>query len=227
MNQFPSRRFTKGLSSGLSIVAIFAIGYCLNGNVESVNAADNPAATSKSSQYNSIAIPGTFKDLPGAKDAVTSKRSVAELQAAPANPPARAQLTIDENKGVTINPNKGVAISPSIEGNQGDFQDFHATAYCLKGRTASGAEAQSGMIAADPKVLPLGTVVHVRAGRYTGTYTVTDTGGRIKGHLIDVYVPTYQEAMQFGRRPVKIKVISHANRNNKTARKNAVLADIK
>ena len=227
MNQFPSRRFTKGLSSGLSIVAIFAIGYCLNGNVESVNAADNPAATSKSSQDNSIAIPGTFKDLPGAKDAVTSKRSVAELQAAPANPPARAQLTIDENKGVTINPNKGVAISPSIEGNQGDFQDFHATAYCLKGRTASGAEAQSGMIAADPKVLPLGTVVHVRAGRYTGTYTVTDTGGRIKGRLIDVYVPTYKEAVQFGRRPVKIRVISHANRKNESARKNAVLADIK
>ena len=212
MNQFPSRRFTKGLSSGLSIVAIFAIGYCLSGNVESVNAADNSSAISKSSQDNSIVIPGTFKDLPGAKDAVTSKRSVAELEVAPTIPPARAQLTIDENKGVNINPNRGVAISPAIEGNQGDFQDFHATAYCLKGRTASGAEAQSGMIAADPKVLPLGTVVHVRAGRYTGTYTVTDTGGRIKGRLIDVYVPTYKEAVQFGRRPVKIRVISRTNR---------------
>src|ERR1044072_3765624 len=115
MNQFLSRRFTKGLSSVLSSVAIVAIGYCLSGNVESVNAADNSAATSKSSQDNSIVIPGTFKDLPGAKDAVTSKRSVAELEAGPANPPVRAQLTIDENKGVTINPNKGVAISPAIE----------------------------------------------------------------------------------------------------------------
>jgi 3D (Asp-Asp-Asp) domain-containing protein len=77
----------------------------------------------------------------------------------------------------------------------------------LKGRTASGIHTFSGVIAADPSVLPLGTVVHLRAGRYTGTYTVLDTGGRIKGRRVDVYVPTYREAVQFGRRPVKIKVI--------------------
>ena len=83
------------------------------------------------------------------------------------------------------------------------------------------------MIAADPRVLPLGTVVHIRAGSYTGTYTVTDTGSRIKGRIVDVYVPTYKEAKQFGRRQVKIKVISRAKRNTNSSRSSNVLADIK
>jgi 3D (Asp-Asp-Asp) domain-containing protein len=234
MNQYPQSGFTKGLSSGLSILAIFSIGYCFSGNVVSAKAYDNPPAASKASQDTSIEIPGTFKDLPGAKDAVTSKRPVEEFQATPTNA-SKAQLTIDEKKGVTISPNKGVIINPnraaivgpSVEGAIGDFQDFHATAYCLKGRTASGATVQQGMIAADPRVLPLGTIVHIRAGTYTGTYKVTDTGGRIKGRIVDVYVPTYKEAKQFGRRQVKIKVISRTKRNTDSSRGNNVLADIK
>jgi len=202
--------------------------YCLSGNVESAKAADNPAVTSKPTEDNPIEIPGAFKNLPGAKDAVTSKRSVEELESAPTNQLIRAQLEIDEKKGITVNPNKNVAlnINASSEVDRSDFQAFHATAYCLKGRTASGASAQAGMIAADPRVLPLGTVVHLQAGRYTGTYTVTDTGGRIKGRIIDVYVPSYREALQFGRRPVKIKVLGRANRQTAAARKSAVVVDI-
>src|SRR6185369_13454071 len=49
-----------------------------------------------------------------------------------------------------------------------ELVDFDATAYCLKGRTASGMDAKPGMIAADPRVLPLGTIVHLRSGSYTG-----------------------------------------------------------
>lgn len=234
MNQFPSIRFTKGLSSGFPILAIFALVFGLSGNVESAKAADNPAATAKSSQDSPIEVPGSFKNLPGAKDAVTSKRSVEELDAASTNQLTRAQIEIDEKKGVTfspkrsvtVNPDKRVAISTSSEVDKSDFQDFHATAYCLKGRTASGAAAQAGVIAADPKVLPLGTVVRIQAGRYTGTYTVADTGGRIKGRIIDVYVPSYREAMQFGRRPVKIKVVGRANQSSSASRKSTVIADI-
>ena len=139
-----------------------------------------------------------------------------------------AQLTIDESKGVTARPpakadaKRQARIAPPALINSAapdvaeiidaDFEDFHATAYCLKGRTASGDHVEPGVIAADPRVLPLGTVVHIRAGKYTGTYTVKDTGGRIKGRRVDVYVPSYREARAFGRRPVKIKVISHTGR---------------
>jgi 3D (Asp-Asp-Asp) domain-containing protein len=62
------------------------------------------------------------------------------------------------------------------------------------------------MLAADPCVLPLGTVVHLRAGRYTGFHR-DGHGWVIKGRRLDVYVPTYKEAVEFGRQRVKIKVI--------------------
>jgi rare lipoprotein A len=215
MNHFPLRTGFKRLFSGLSILTMFAFGYMPGGNNWSAMAADNPPSTAAQNvQAGSIEIPGTFKDLPQAKDAVTQKRSVAEFAPITPRPSTGARLTIDENKGV--------AVRASGEGERGDLQDFHATAYCLKGRTASGENVRPGIVAADPKVLPLGTVLHIRAGRYTGTYTVMDTGGRIKGRILDVYVPTYQEAVAFGRRQVKIKVLGRQKRNTDPARKNGV-----
>ncbi|HEY6331350.1 MAG TPA: 3D domain-containing protein [Blastocatellia bacterium] len=89
--------------------------------------------------------------------------------------------------------------------------DFDATAYSLTGMTASGFTARKGMIAADPRVLPLGTVVLIRAGSYSGTYCVMDTGGRIRGHKIDIFVPNRREALGFGRRAVRLKVLGRAS----------------
>jgi 3D (Asp-Asp-Asp) domain-containing protein len=87
--------------------------------------------------------------------------------------------------------------------------DFHATAYSLKGRTATGVEPRQGVIAADPRVLPLGSVVNVRAGQYSGVYIVHDTGKRIIGNVVDVWVPTSNEARFFGRRKVKLQVLRY------------------
>jgi 3D (Asp-Asp-Asp) domain-containing protein len=67
--------------------------------------------------------------------------------------------------------------------------------------------------------------VHLRAGPYTGTYTVLDTGGRIKGRRVDVYVPTHKEAIQFGRRQVKIKVIGRGSAKSR-ASKNLVASQM-
>ena len=63
---------------------------------------------------------------------------------------------------------------------------FVATAYCLKGRTAMGHGVRSGLIAADPRVLGLGSRINLGAGTYSGTYLVSDTGGRIKGRRLDI-----------------------------------------
>ena len=86
---------------------------------------------------------------------------------------------------------------------------FMASAYCLKGQTATGVSARKGIIAADPNILPLGSVVRLQAGPYSGIYTVMDTGGAIRGQRIDVFFPSRAEAMKFGRRPVKVEVLRH------------------
>ena len=81
---------------------------------------------------------------------------------------------------------------------------FSATAYCLQGRTAMGHGVRRGIIAADPRVLKLGSKVVVSAGAWSGTYLVSDTGGGIKGKKIDIWVPGCAEARKFGRRTVQI-----------------------
>ncbi len=81
---------------------------------------------------------------------------------------------------------------------------FSATAYCLRGKTAMGHGVRRGIIAADPRVLRLGSTVAVEGGGYTGSYLVSDTGGKIKGKRIDIWMPSCSEARKFGRRNVQI-----------------------
>ena len=84
-----------------------------------------------------------------------------------------------------------------------------ATAYSLPGRTASGRRVAKGIIAADPRVLPLGTRVRLDAGAYSGEYSSRTPGSAVKGRKIDVWVPTIREACRFGRRNVKLTVLSY------------------
>jgi len=84
---------------------------------------------------------------------------------------------------------------------------YTATAYSLRGRTASGKPVARGLIAADPRVLPLGTRVRIDAGDFSGEYIVADTGGAVRGRRIDIWTPTAREAMRFGRRAVKLTVL--------------------
>jgi 3D (Asp-Asp-Asp) domain-containing protein len=86
-------------------------------------------------------------------------------------------------------------------------RSFRATAYCLKGRTATGGSVRRGIVAADRRVLPLGTRIQVSAGTYSGTYTVADTGGAVKGRVLDIWVPSCAEANRFGRRTVLVSVV--------------------
>lgn len=85
-----------------------------------------------------------------------------------------------------------------------DAVSFNATAYCLKGRTANGGSVRRGIVAADPRVLPLGTRITINAGAYSGTYTVADTGGGVRGRKLDIWMPSCSEAARFGRRSIKV-----------------------
>ena len=89
---------------------------------------------------------------------------------------------------------------------------YIATAYSLRGRTASGLLVSKGLIAADPRLLPLGSRVRLEAGAYSGEYLVADTGTAVRGRHIDIWIPTGREAMRFGRRPVKLTILSYGGK---------------
>ena len=99
------------------------------------------------------------------------------------------------------------------------LQTYVATAYSLRGRTASGKLVAKGLIAADPSLLPLGSRVRLDAGPYSGEYLVADTGGAVRGRHIDIWTPSSREAMRFGRRNVKLTVLSLGAARKSRARK--------
>lgn len=92
---------------------------------------------------------------------------------------------------------------------------YEATAYSRKGRGASGMGVRAGTIAADPRVLPFGSRVRLDAGQYSGEYVVTDSGSAIKGRKIDVWIPSFHEACRFGRRNVKLTVLSYGGKRKR------------
>jgi 3D (Asp-Asp-Asp) domain-containing protein len=84
-----------------------------------------------------------------------------------------------------------------------------ATAYCDGGETRSGALAKSGIVAADPQVLPLGTTVRVAGlrSRRPQVFTVADTGAAVKGKTIDIFIRDCAQAKTFGRRRVQVTIL--------------------
>jgi 3D (Asp-Asp-Asp) domain-containing protein len=85
-----------------------------------------------------------------------------------------------------------------------------ATAYCDGGATKSGVRAQKGIVAADIRRLPLGTRVQIIApGQpYAGVYTVLDTGSKISGRDLDIFMPSCARAKRFGKRPVQVRILT-------------------
>lgn len=98
----------------------------------------------------------------------------------------------------------------------GARQEFTATAYCKGSITAAGTAARSGVAAADPRILPLGSVVRLEGApnRHNGIYTVLDTGPKVQGRHLDLYMWSCYEALDFGRRPVTVTVLRRGWRPN-------------
>lgn len=84
-----------------------------------------------------------------------------------------------------------------------------ATAYLptdgsSQGLTASGIKARFGVVAVDPRVIKLGTMVYVEG---YGFAIAADTGGAIKGNKIDLCMHSSSACRTFGRRPVKVHIL--------------------
>jgi 3D (Asp-Asp-Asp) domain-containing protein len=86
---------------------------------------------------------------------------------------------------------------------------FTATAYCKGTTTTSGVGVRTGIAASDPSLLPVGSVVNITSAmaKYNGVYTIMDTGPKVQGRLLDVYMWSCNEALAFGRQQVEVTVL--------------------
>jgi 3D (Asp-Asp-Asp) domain-containing protein len=133
-----------------------------------------------------------------------TQQQVATKSTAEAAAPVAVELPSNGDIGERIASEEAYVVAPA---------SYVATAYSLRGRTASGQMVSKGIIAADPRFLPLGSRVRLQAGAYSGEYVVADTGSMVRGRRIDIWTPTAREAMRFGRRLVKLTVLSLPGRH--------------
>lgn len=115
------------------------------------------------------------------------------------------QATVFDSKQATDRPLPAAYVAPQ----PGVRMTFEATAYCKGLTTASGVGVRAGIAAADPKVLPIGSVVQVTGvpEPHRGIYTVLDTGPEVQGRELDLYMWSCHEALAFGRRRVELTVL--------------------
>jgi 3D (Asp-Asp-Asp) domain-containing protein len=161
----------------------------------------------------SWAVPPLVTGSRGAGEIKTEsvmRAAVAEPKIAVKNPSIRLRVNPSESKlrgSLFTSPNMGL-LGPKV--------NFEATAYALRGITASGVYVRRGVIAADPRVIPLGSIVQITTPGYSGIYTVQDTGGKIKGKIVDLWMGSSREARIFGRRQIKLQVLRWGKKRRTT-----------
>lgn len=95
------------------------------------------------------------------------------------------------------------AVAEAAPGQPGRTLTVDAVAYSLPGYTASGLPVGKGVVAVDPTVIPLGTRMYVPG---YGPAVAADVGTAIKGNIIDLWFPTYEQAAAWGRKTVTITI---------------------
>lgn len=154
-----------------------------------------------------------------AQDTAKPAPQEAPAQEAPAQPETPAQpAPAPEAQAPKPAPQNG---KPSLEGKRSMV--MKASAYDLSfascgknpgdkyyGITATGTKARPGVVAVDPKVIPLGSKLYIESMDGTGSYgmaSAEDKGGAIKGNRIDLFYQNRSDALQFGRRDVKVYIL--------------------
>lgn len=123
--------------------------------------------------------------------------------------PAKLVQAPATKAGAAAEKQKVVADKKPKKVRSGKIEVFQATAYSLSGLTRTGIPTAPGVVAADPRVIPLGSIIHVDSPTVKGVFQVMDTGDLIKGKIIDIFMPSYEACKDFGRRVVKVKVLRY------------------
>lgn len=116
------------------------------------------------------------------------------------------EVTILDSKYAARQSTMREAMAPPAPGAR---LSFGASAYCKGITTTSGVAVQSGVAAADPELLPVGSVVEISSlpQKYNGIYTVLDTGPAVQGRQLDIYMWSCHEALSFGRKRAQVTVL--------------------
>lgn len=129
---------------------------------------------------------------------VKSKQSVQETK----QPASKINIVKVNNKPVPIKKvnNKVITVKATA---------YTASCKGCSGVTRTGIDLKSNpnskVISVDPTVIPLGSKVYVEGYGYA---TAADTGGAIKGNRIDVFIPSQNNAIQFGSKQLKVTILN-------------------
>lgn len=114
-------------------------------------------------------------------------------------------LLISDNEKFTLQINEIDKKIKESENSKKYLGDFTLVAYYQGNKTSTGTKPTANRtIAVDPRVIPYGSKVYIEG---YGTYIAEDCGGGIKGNMIDIYMNTYNECIQFGRRKAKVYIV--------------------
>ena len=119
-------------------------------------------------------------------------------------------LELNESKNVLIQDNLNCqqTLNEIVkeENSKKYMGEFTLVAYYQGNITSTGTRPQvNHTIAVDPRVIPYGSKVYIEG---YGTFIAEDCGGGIKGNMIDIYMGSYNECIQFGRRKAKVYIVN-------------------
>jgi 3D (Asp-Asp-Asp) domain-containing protein/LysM repeat protein len=131
-------------------------------------------------------------------------------------PAAEAPASAESAPAVEVPAPAPAESAPAVEAAAPSSREIivEATAYTASCEGCSGITAtginllenpNQKVISVDPSVIPLGSKVYVEG---YGEAIAGDTGGAIKGNKIDIFIPTKQEAINFGRKQVKVTILN-------------------
>ncbi|WP_436376511.1 LysM peptidoglycan-binding domain-containing protein [Cytobacillus sp. BC1816] len=191
-------------------------------NAKAVNAAvaavkASPAKSEKPAE--TVSAPVQNSEQPAAKEtqpAPEAKPAKSNPEPEPAKPAAETKPAPEPVKPEAEAQPAAQAETPAETANNETAQNvlnMEATAYTAdcegcSGVTATGINLKENpnqkVISVDPNVIPLGTKVHVEG---YGNAVAGDTGGAIKGNKIDIFMPSQEDAINFGRKTVKVTIL--------------------
>ena len=142
---------------------------------------------------------------------VRDAKAKAEQQAKEkAKAQARAKKSQQATRGGVSRGTFTITAYDDTPASQGKWVGTTATGFNLRGHTRASAMC----IAVDPRVIPLNSKVLLEFdsdyAHFNGVYTAYDTGGAIKGNIIDLFMggqDVSQQVRNFGRRKVKVTIL--------------------